>query len=216
VEIEPRTSNVSNTATTIRGATTNIISWWVSLEPNDCAPALPHRDPGKLQTAPAARRWAVPAIEPLPSQTSHLQPSKTRQWPQRQRRTPQLLDLSKGLRISLPSPSTTYVTALNAAVAASLPSSDRDGTHGIDVVAADAQMSTGRGPYRLRLYAALHPLRSVGGAPRASAQSGRWNSDLRQMCERSPSPHPAAMYWGEDLVAIYGHYIMLAGQSIQR
>lgn len=42
-----------------------------------------------------------------------------------------------------------------------------------------------------------------------------WSSDLRQMCNLiMASPHPAAMYWGDDLVAIYNEaYIMLAGQK---
>jgi PAS domain S-box-containing protein len=40
-----------------------------------------------------------------------------------------------------------------------------------------------------------------------------WGPDLRQMCNLiMASPHPAAMYWGDDLVAIYNEaYIMLAG-----
>jgi PAS domain S-box-containing protein len=42
-----------------------------------------------------------------------------------------------------------------------------------------------------------------------------WSSDLRQMCNLiMASPHPAAMYWGQDLVAIYNEaYVMLAGQK---
>lgn len=42
-----------------------------------------------------------------------------------------------------------------------------------------------------------------------------WSADLRQMCNLiMASPHPAAMYWGEDLVAIYNEaYVMLAGQK---
>lgn len=42
-----------------------------------------------------------------------------------------------------------------------------------------------------------------------------WGPDLRQMCNLiMASPHPAAMYWGEDLIAIYNEaYIMLAGQK---
>ncbi|KAF2215609.1 hypothetical protein CERZMDRAFT_34403 [Cercospora zeae-maydis SCOH1-5] len=40
-------------------------------------------------------------------------------------------------------------------------------------------------------------------------------ADLRQMCNLiMASPHPAAMYWGDDLIAIYNEaYIMLAGQK---
>ena len=42
-----------------------------------------------------------------------------------------------------------------------------------------------------------------------------WNPDLRQMCNLiMASPHPAAMYWGEDLVAVYNEaYVLLAGQK---
>ncbi|KAL2349986.1 hypothetical protein BJ546DRAFT_545118 [Cryomyces antarcticus] len=42
-----------------------------------------------------------------------------------------------------------------------------------------------------------------------------WSSDLRQMCNLiMASPHPAAMYWGPDLIAIYNEaYVLLAGQK---
>jgi len=42
-----------------------------------------------------------------------------------------------------------------------------------------------------------------------------WPSDLRQMCNlMMASPHPAAMYWSSDLVAIYNEaYVLLAGQK---
>ncbi|KPI37579.1 Virulence sensor protein BvgS [Cyphellophora attinorum] len=42
-----------------------------------------------------------------------------------------------------------------------------------------------------------------------------WASDLRGMCNLiMASPHPAAMYWGPDHVAIYNEpYILLAGQK---
>ncbi|KAF1914208.1 hypothetical protein BDU57DRAFT_478050 [Ampelomyces quisqualis] len=42
-----------------------------------------------------------------------------------------------------------------------------------------------------------------------------WSNDLRAMCNLiMASPHPAAMYWGEELVAIYNEaYIGLAGQK---
>ncbi|KAH7138538.1 hypothetical protein B0J11DRAFT_546282 [Dendryphion nanum] len=42
-----------------------------------------------------------------------------------------------------------------------------------------------------------------------------WSNDLRAMCNLiMASPHPAAMYWGDDLVAIYNEaYIGLAGQK---
>lgn len=42
-----------------------------------------------------------------------------------------------------------------------------------------------------------------------------WPSALRGMCNLiMASPHPAAMYWGDDLIAIYNEaYILLAGQK---
>ncbi|KAI9704053.1 MAG: hypothetical protein M1820_005675 [Bogoriella megaspora] len=42
-----------------------------------------------------------------------------------------------------------------------------------------------------------------------------WPADLRQMSNLiMASPHPAAMYWGPDLVAIYNEaYVLLAGQK---
>lgn len=57
--------------------------------------------------------------------------------------------------------------------------------------------------------------RSVDWASTSLGPIEDWSSDLRQMCNLiMASPHPAAMYWGEDLVAIYNEaYIMLAGQK---
>lgn len=45
-----------------------------------------------------------------------------------------------------------------------------------------------------------------------------WSPELRSMCNLiMASPHPAAMYWGKDLVAIYNEaYILLAGQKHPR
>lgn len=42
-----------------------------------------------------------------------------------------------------------------------------------------------------------------------------WSSELRSMCNLiMASPHPAAMYWGSDYIAIYNEaYIYLAGQK---
>lgn len=57
--------------------------------------------------------------------------------------------------------------------------------------------------------------RSVDWASTALGPIDTWGPDLRQMCNLiMASPHPAAMYWGEDLIAIYNEaYIMLAGQK---
>ncbi|CAK3760080.1 Histidine kinase NIK1 [Lecanosticta acicola] len=57
--------------------------------------------------------------------------------------------------------------------------------------------------------------RSVDWASTALGPIENWSLDLRQMCNLiMASPHPAAMYWGEDLIAIYNEaYILLAGQK---
>ncbi|KAK3653387.1 hypothetical protein LTR56_004591 [Elasticomyces elasticus] len=57
--------------------------------------------------------------------------------------------------------------------------------------------------------------RSVDWAATSLGPIEFWSSDLRQMCNLiMASPHPAAMYWGDDLIAIYNEaYILLAGQK---
>ena len=57
--------------------------------------------------------------------------------------------------------------------------------------------------------------RSVDWGATALGPIESWSADLRQMCNLiMASPHPAAMYWGEDLVAIYNEaYVLLAGQK---
>jgi hypothetical protein len=60
--------------------------------------------------------------------------------------------------------------------------------------------------------------RSVDWASTALGPIEFWPADLRQMCNLiMASPHPAAMYWGDDLVAIYNEaYVLLAGQKHPR
>ena len=57
--------------------------------------------------------------------------------------------------------------------------------------------------------------RSVDWAATPLGPIEYWSSDLRQMCNLIvASPHPAAMYWGNDLVAIYNEaFVLLAGQK---
>lgn len=57
--------------------------------------------------------------------------------------------------------------------------------------------------------------RSVNWAATPLGPIENWSADLRQMCNLiMASPHPAAMYWGDDLVAIYNEaYVLLAGQK---
>ena len=60
--------------------------------------------------------------------------------------------------------------------------------------------------------------RSIDWASTSLGPIEFWQSDLRQMCNLiMASPHPAAMYWGDDLVAIYNEaYVLLAGQKHPR
>ncbi|KAL8717150.1 MAG: hypothetical protein Q9225_005579, partial [Loekoesia sp. 1 TL-2023] len=72
---------------------------------------------------------------------------------------------------------------------------------------------------RLPVSAALPPhiqfARSIDWGATKLGPIEEWSSELRSMCNLiMASPHPAAMYWGEDLVAIYNEaYILLAGQK---
>ena len=55
--------------------------------------------------------------------------------------------------------------------------------------------------------------RSIDWASTSLGPIDGWSSELRSMCNLiMASPHPAAMYWGKDFVAIYNEaYIYLAG-----
>lgn len=57
--------------------------------------------------------------------------------------------------------------------------------------------------------------RSIDWASTKLGPIENWSSELRSMCNLiMASPHPAAMYWGDDLIAIYNEaYILLAGQK---
>ena len=72
---------------------------------------------------------------------------------------------------------------------------------------------------RLPVSSALSPhiqfARSVDWASTALGPMETWSSELRSMCNLiMASPHPAAMYWGEELIAIYNEaYILLAGEK---
>ena len=60
--------------------------------------------------------------------------------------------------------------------------------------------------------------RSVDWASTSLGPIEDWPSNLRAMCNLiMASPHPAAMYWGEEFIAIYNEpYILLAGQKHPR
>jgi signal transduction histidine kinase len=57
--------------------------------------------------------------------------------------------------------------------------------------------------------------RSINWSSTSLGPIENWSPDLRQMCNLiMASPHPAAMYWGDDLIAIYNEaYVVLAGQK---
>lgn len=57
--------------------------------------------------------------------------------------------------------------------------------------------------------------RSVNWAATSLGPIETWDANLRAMCNMiMASPHPAAMYWGPDLIAIYNEaYILLAGNK---
>lgn len=57
--------------------------------------------------------------------------------------------------------------------------------------------------------------RSIDWASTKLGPIESWSTELRCMCNMiMASPHPAAMYWGDDLVAIYNEaYILLAGEK---
>lgn len=60
--------------------------------------------------------------------------------------------------------------------------------------------------------------RSIDWASTSLGPMETWSPDLRQMSNLiMASPHPAAMYWGNDLIAIYNEaYVLLAGQKHPR
>lgn len=60
--------------------------------------------------------------------------------------------------------------------------------------------------------------RSIDWASTSLGPIEDWPPELRSMCNLiMASPHPAAMYWGLDLIAIYNEaYILLAGQKHPR
>lgn len=61
----------------------------------------------------------------------------------------------------------------------------------------------------------IHFARSFNWARTSLGPIEEWSADLRAMCNLiMASPHPAAMYWGPEHVAIYNEpYVMLAGQK---
>ncbi|WPH00589.1 Hybrid signal transduction histidine kinase K [Acrodontium crateriforme] len=116
----------------------------------------------------------------------------------------------------LPSPHT-YVKDLSNDVCESISQNHVDGpTSRIPVVPADApSFDWTRIPTTDSMPSHIKFARSVDWASTSLGPMETWDSDLRQMCNLiMASPHPAAMYWGEEYVAIYNEaYILLAGQK---
>lgn len=73
-------------------------------------------------------------------------------------------------------------------------------------------------PFSVDLPRHIQFARSIDWASTSLGPINTWSADLRQMCNLiMASPHPAAMYWGDDLVAIYNEaYVLLAGQKHPR
>ena len=185
-----------------------------ALEPNDYfGTAVPPSGEGSDGTRSTTME-AVPTIEPLPPvDVTSATIEDTPMYNINRALRSQEMDLS-GVTDLLPS-SSTYVTALNAFVAASPSRSDRVSSH-IDIVAADApSFDWTRLPITDSMPPHIRFARSIDWAATSLGPIELWNADLRQMCNLvMASPHPAAMYWGEDLIAIYNEaYIMLAGQK---
>ncbi|KAI5359461.1 putative PAS domain, signal transduction response regulator, receiver domain, CheY-like superfamily [Septoria linicola] len=142
---------------------------------------------------------------------------------------PTAMDLSSVTQL-LPSP-TTYVTSSDATKlvtpdAMSITSSSPAGQGSVaDTNPPDSQIATvasdapsfdwTRLPVSESMPQHIQFARSIDWASTSLGPIEYWSSDLRQMCNLiMASPHPAAMYWGDDLIAIYNEaYIMLAGQK---
>ena len=125
------------------------------------------------------------------------------------------MDLS-GVVDLLPSPNT-YVTDPEKAADVASPGRSSDGASSrIPIVPSDApSFDWTRLPVTATMPPHIQFARSVDWGATSLGPIETWSSDLRQMCNLiMASPHPAAMYWGEDLIAIYNEaYILLAGQK---
>ncbi|KAF2401893.1 hypothetical protein EJ06DRAFT_555515 [Trichodelitschia bisporula] len=117
------------------------------------------------------------------------------------------------------SPDTTSNGARDLSIA--LPASTLDVLTSIDTFSTTAEIGFfdwTRLPLTDNMPRHIRFARSVDWASTKLGPIEFWSSDLRQMCNLvMASPHPAAMYWGEDLVAIYNEaYVQLAGQKHPR
>ena len=96
----------------------------------------------------------------------------------------------------------------------------RNNSEGFESMKTISMSDTGYFDWTRMPMEANHPahIRFTRGVNWAATSLGpieSWSADLRAMCNLiMASPHPAAMYWGKDHVAIYNEaYIMIAGQK---
>ena len=117
---------------------------------------------------------------------------------------------------SMYAPSSDSVEAAPEATVVSLARSANSASSHISTVASDAPFfDWTRLPITPSMPDHIRFARSIDWAATSLGPVETWSSDLRQMCNLiMASPHPSAMYWGEDLIAIYNEaYILLAGQK---
>ncbi|KAK4551845.1 hypothetical protein LTR86_010841 [Recurvomyces mirabilis] len=180
------------------------------LEPSDYfGPATAEAVPSAVVTdsSSSGRSEVIPTIESAGSVgTSTLAPNHG------------VYDLSGSTQL-MPS-ATTYVQQTpgsDGGPFAITPSSTVDSQHShIMLAPSDApSFDWTRLPVTDSMPAHIRFARSIDWAATSLGPIELWPSDLRQMCNLiMASPHPAAMYWGEDLIAIYNEaYILLAGQK---
>lgn len=161
---------------------------------------------------------AVPSIEqPLLSDAVSPKNIKDKPLYTASRDLSREMDLS-GATDLLPSSSSTYVPdpAVVALETASPARSSNTTSSHIDIVASDAaSFDWTRLPITDSMPPHIQFARSIDWGATSLGPIETWNADLRQMCNLiMASPHPAAMYWGDDLIAIYNEaYILLAGQK---
>jgi PAS domain S-box-containing protein len=85
----------------------------------------------------------------------------------------------------------------------------------VPILSENGSFDWTRLPLGPNLPAHIQFARGIDWAGTSLGHIDQWTSDLRGMCNLiMASPHPAAMYWGRDHVAIYNEpYILLAGQK---
>lgn len=176
------------------------------LEPSDyfggAALARPAQSRSSLSDGSSVRTEVVPTTE------------WTGSAPQERSMTNGALDLS-GSTDLLPQSSTYVPSPTGSTLPPSLNSID-EATSQIAIVSSDSpSFDWTRLPVSKSMPPHIQFARSIDWASTSLGPIEDWSSDLRQMCNLiMASPHPAAMYWGDDLIAIYNEaYILLAGQK---